>query len=237
MFTRSLLLSALTLGLAVVGLSGVMADGPVEGRAGRAELRFMEGMIDHHQMAIDMANDCLAKASTQSVVTTCQNIIAAQTAEITTMQEWLLSWYNVSYSPIPMATDMEMMGDVETGGTEHNHNMQDMPTDSAPGPVIATAEPTLPPVAPDASMPATDPAMMMGMFAGLNRLEGVAYEIAWVESMIDHHDDALHMAERLLVRAPEGTGHDDLRALAQTIITDQTAEIALLETTLTELGG
>src|SRR5688572_14712883 len=101
MLKRSLLLGVLTLTFAVFGLSAVMADGPAEGRSGRAELRFLEGMIDHHQMAIDMANDCLAKATTESVVTNCQNIIAAQTAEITIMQEWLLNWYNVEYAPIP----------------------------------------------------------------------------------------------------------------------------------------
>ncbi|MBC8099915.1 MAG: DUF305 domain-containing protein, partial [Armatimonadetes bacterium] len=46
-----------------------LADTPVEGRAGRAELRFLEGMIDHHQMALDMGNDCLAKATTETVIT------------------------------------------------------------------------------------------------------------------------------------------------------------------------
>ena len=86
-------------------------------------------------------------------------------------------------------------------------------------------------------MPDTDPAMMMGMFAGLGRLEGVEYEIAWLEAMIDHHDDAIHMSERVLESSPEGTGHAELRALAQKIITEQMAEIEHLETILTELAG
>ena len=42
----------------------VWADGPVN-RTERAEVRFLEGMIDHHQMALDMAHDCLTKATTQ----------------------------------------------------------------------------------------------------------------------------------------------------------------------------
>lgn len=186
----------------------VLADGPVEGRAGRAEVRFLEGMIDHHQMALDMANDCLAKASTESVVTLCQNIIDAQSAEIELMQGWLLSWYNVEYSPMAMNDMMEMMGD-DMAGTDHQMER----------------------------MPATDPAMMMGMMAGLNRLEGVEYEVAFLESMIDHHDDAIHMSQRILERDPEGTGHGELRELAQQIIDDQTAEIGAMEQLITELSA
>lgn len=207
MLKRALLLSVLTFTLALLGLSAVMADGPAEGRAGRAEMRFLEGMMDHHQMAIDMAVDCLAKATTDSVRTVCQTIIDAQTAEIITLQAWLLAWYNVAYTPTPMA---EAMGEEEMEGMDHS-SME--------------------------GMPATDPTMMMGMFAGLNRLEGGAYEIAWIEAMIDHHDDALHMSERLLMRAPEGTGHAELRELAQKIITDQTAEIEQMEAMLIEFAG
>ena len=50
--------------------------------------------------------------------------------------------------------------------------------------------------------------------------------------MIDHHDDALHMSERVLRYAE----HEDLRALAQQIIDDQTAEIELMEDILAELA-
>lgn len=58
-----LLRIALVLVVSLVA-SSVYADGPVTGRAGRAEVRFMEGMADHHQMALDMAGDCLMKATT-----------------------------------------------------------------------------------------------------------------------------------------------------------------------------
>lgn len=193
------------IGVAVVPL--VSADDVIEGRAGRAELRFLEGMIDHHQMALDMANDCLAVATTASVTTLCQAIIDAQTAEIETMQGWLLVWYNVDYVPLSMLGD-----DMDMGGMDHSGMAMD-------------------------DMPFTDPSMTMGMMAGLNRLEGVDYEIAWLESMVDHHDDAIHMAERILERAPEGSGHAELNALAQQIIADQSAEIELIEQLIIELSA
>jgi uncharacterized protein (DUF305 family) len=187
----------------------VFADAPVEGRAGRAELRFLEGMIDHHQMALDMANDCLAKATTESVTTLCQNIIDAQTAEIESMQSWLLNWYNVQYTPMSMSDMMGMMA----GAT------QDMGHGGMDG------------------MPHTDPPMMMGMMAELNRLEGLDYEIAFLESMIDHHDDAIHMSQRLLDRVPADVGHADLLALAQQITDDQSSEIDTMEQLISDLSS
>lgn len=158
-------------------------------RSERAEVRFLEGMMDHHQMAVDMANDCLAKAASESVLTLCRNIISAQTAEIAQMHDWLLAWYGVDYTPQAMT-------------------MSGMPGMAMP-----------------------DPVMMMGMMAGLNQLEGREYEIAWVEAMIDHHDDALHMSERLL----KYVEHAELRTMATNIIKDQSAEIRQMEALLDTL--
>jgi uncharacterized protein (DUF305 family) len=218
MHTRRFAAALLALFLMAVGwtvaVPSAHADAPVEGRTGRAELRFMEGMIDHHQMAIDMANDCLARAVSEGLRAECQAVIDTQQPEIEQMQAWLLAWYNVQYAPMSMA-DMEMMDGM--AGMDHSGMDHDeMPMDDGPY---------------------TDPPMMMGMFAGFNRLEGTAYEMAWLESMIDHHDDAIHMAERLLQRDAEGAGHAELRALAEAIIAAQTAEITTYETMLQAMGS
>lgn len=304
----------LSLGLVVLALTvlvapSAFADGPVEGRAGRAEVRFLEGMIDHHQMALDMANDCLAKATTESVLRLCQNIIDAQSAEIEQMQAWLLEWYNIDYSPMSMndmtgmmgmsdetraqmeqmssmmgmmmsmdmsdemRTQMEgmrgMMDMMMAGGPMSGMGMMSMMQQmrsmmdtmmnmemsdemraqmeqmggmmnmmmSGMGMMNADATPETMEGMEMGGMPATDPAMMMGMMAGLNRLEGVEYEIAFLESMIDHHDDAIHMSERLLARVPEGEGHAELREQAERIIADQTAETEEMEQLITELSA
>lgn len=189
-------------GILFVGSRGfVNADQPADGRNGRAEVRFLEGMIDHHQMAVDMNTDCLKKAVTVEVKTLCTSITTAQAAEITQMQSYLLKWYNIAYNPVSMYdTPMDPMTGMDHSGMGGANS---------------------------------DPAMMMGMMAGLGRLQGVAYEIAWVESMIDHHDDALHMSERILTRAR----HPELKALAENIIAAQTREVADMETLLTKLGA
>lgn len=175
-----------------------------QNRDERAEVRFLEGMSDHHQMALDMALDCLEKAQSEAVLVLCQNVIDTQSAEIVQMQIWLADWYGIQYAPMPMA-DIPT-GEMESSTSDHAAHGDDI---------------------------VTDPPMMMGMMAGFNRLEGVDYEIAWLESMIDHHDDALHMSERILTR----TLHEPLGEFAQTIIDAQTAEIELMETLILDLSN
>jgi len=197
---KRFLLLILCLGLFSVGVSASDHPGYLE----RSELRFLEGMSGHHQMALDMANDCLAHATAPEVLALCEAVITAQTPEIELMQAWLLAWYNVDYQTVALAT-AEMDG-MDTD----SHDMSNM----------------------DGATPFTDPAMMMGMFAGFNRLKGVEYDLAWLESMIDPHDDAIHMAERLLER---GVVHEELGALAQGIIDAQTVEITVMETLIEAL--
>jgi uncharacterized protein (DUF305 family) len=54
--------------------------------------------------------------------------------------------------------------------------------------------------------------------------------------MIDHHDDAINMSERLLRRLGE-SGHTELRELAQNIIDAQTTEIESMEQLIAELSA
>ena len=76
------------------------ASGPAPTRAqAQYEVRFMTEMIDHHAMAIEMAELCLTRAIHQELLEMCQQIIAAQSQEIATMQAWLADWYGVNYGP------------------------------------------------------------------------------------------------------------------------------------------
>jgi len=174
----------------------------------RAEIRFLEGMIDHHQMALDMAEHCLQQPESEVIHAICQSVIDAQTPEIEQMQAWLLEWYNIEYTPVSMLAtsedEMEGMPGMDHGSMGHSTSDE--------GPFI-------------------DPPMTMGMMAGLNRLTGTEYAIAWLESMIDHHDDAIHMSERVLPRVV----HPEVGELAQRIIEDQSAEIEQMEQLITEL--
>lgn len=197
------LIRILSLTLMIMGVGGFsIAQTLPQNRDERAEVRFLEGMIDHHQMALDMALDCLEKAPSEDVLALCRNVIDAQSAEIVQMQTWLADWYGIQYAPMPMA-DMTM---ADTSSSDHAGHSAGI---------------------------VTDPPLMMGMMAGFNRLEGVDYEIAWLESMIDHHDDALHMSERILGRI----AHEELGEFAQAIIDAQTAEITFMEMLIETLSA
>lgn len=55
--------------------------------------RFIEAMIPHHEGAISMAGDAQQKAQHEEIKRLADTIIAAQTAEITEMKQWLKDWY------------------------------------------------------------------------------------------------------------------------------------------------
>lgn len=58
------------------------------------DLRFIQAMTEHHEGAIDMANEILKKTEKEEIKTLAQNIIRDQTAEINQMKEWKNSWYS-----------------------------------------------------------------------------------------------------------------------------------------------
>lgn len=53
---------------------------------------FLEGMIPHHQGAIDMANEVLANAKHEEIKQMARDIITAQQREIDMMQQWQKDW-------------------------------------------------------------------------------------------------------------------------------------------------
>ncbi len=82
-----LLIAALIITGLAAFVAPVMADAPAP-NSGTAnfETKFMTDMIDHHAMAVHMAEMCLEKAVHEELRTTCEEIIATQSQEIELMQ-------------------------------------------------------------------------------------------------------------------------------------------------------
>lgn len=59
---------------------------------------FIEMMIEHHQGAIDMAILAKSNAKHDEIKTLSQDIISAQTNEISKMQQWQVDWGYMSAS-------------------------------------------------------------------------------------------------------------------------------------------
>lgn len=79
-----------------MGMGRAMDDmmAGLEGKTGdEFDKAFLSEMIMHHQGAVQMAQAALQHAKHQELKNMAQEIISAQTREITQMQEWQKSWY------------------------------------------------------------------------------------------------------------------------------------------------
>lgn len=76
---------------------------------------FIDGMIEHHQGAIVMAEQALAESERPEIRALAEAIIAAQAAEIAQMQAWRAEWY-------PDVAD--------TGGMEMDMGPMEVPADA-----------------------------------------------------------------------------------------------------------
>lgn len=99
---------------------GVKADAPAPSPAqARYEVKFMTDMIDHHQMAVMMAELCLDRAVHGELQMLCEEMKTAQMEEIELMQGWLLDWYGIAYEPhMPRGHHQTMEHMAELAGEE-----------------------------------------------------------------------------------------------------------------------
>ncbi|WP_272027973.1 DUF305 domain-containing protein, partial [Kocuria rosea] len=70
------------------------------------EVKFLKSMIDHHYMAVVMAQECVDKAVHPELAAMCEDIITVQNQEIEQMQTWLQEWYGITYEPQLSTGDM-----------------------------------------------------------------------------------------------------------------------------------
>jgi uncharacterized protein (DUF305 family) len=94
------------------------------------DLRFLDGMIPHHEGAVVMAEAALENSQRPEILQLAEEIIAAQAVEIAQMQEWREAWYPeadepIMYDPatgedVPMTPEMEsaMRMDMDLGGAD-----------------------------------------------------------------------------------------------------------------------
>lgn len=73
------------------------------------DAQFIDSMIEHHQGAIEMAQQALADAEHEELRTLANAIIAAQTQEIAEMTTWRQGWYPDLATTNGMGMDMGEM--------------------------------------------------------------------------------------------------------------------------------
>jgi len=87
------------------GMNHSMDLGPADASY---DLRFIDGMILHHQGALDMAKEAQEKSQRPEMKKLADEIIQAQNKEIAQMQQWRAAWY-------PKAGDKVMAHDAQMG--------------------------------------------------------------------------------------------------------------------------
>jgi uncharacterized protein (DUF305 family) len=80
--------------MSMAEMMAVMNDDLGERTGEEFEIAFLEGMIDHHVGAVDMAELVLENTDRPELVQMANDIIEVQTAEIEMMQQWRDSWYD-----------------------------------------------------------------------------------------------------------------------------------------------
>lgn len=83
-----------------------------------SEREFIEGMIPHHQEAVDTANEVIQRGgTTPEIKQLVENIVVAQEAEIAEMKKWYEDWYGEVYVDngeyMPMMRELENLSGAE----------------------------------------------------------------------------------------------------------------------------
>ena len=83
-----------------------------------SERAFIEGMIPHHQEAIDTSREVLERgATTAEIRVLAENIITTQELEVAEMKEWYEDWYGEEYQNtgeyVPMMRDLSQLSGAE----------------------------------------------------------------------------------------------------------------------------
>ena len=131
---------ALVLLLATTGTVAAKAPAP-DRSAARYEIRFLQGMIDHHMMAVMMGELCLERAVHEELASMCSQIVETQSSEIELMQSWLSSWYGISYEPQMSRQEERHMAEMaQLSGAEFEIHFMEMMIEHHQGAIREASE-------------------------------------------------------------------------------------------------
>jgi uncharacterized protein (DUF305 family) len=207
-----------------------MAGQPLDQLTGDAfDQAFLAQMTMHHAMGVMMTQPVIARGAHQELKDLGAQMIADQSREIGQMRGWLQNWYSLDVT-CPMAQGT--VPGMTPGWMPGANNERPGPGRMMPG----VGMPMMPGTGPG-MMPGMGPWMMPGgptssmpMMGGLWRLPPDQLDAAFMTSMIAHHQGAIDMA----TLAEERAAHQEVKDLAASIITSQSAEIETMQAWLAE---
>lgn len=214
----ALLLTALLVAAALYAGTRLEADASAVPGDSSVDAGFARDMQRHHSQAVQMSLLLLRSSRDDEVRTLATDILLTQQQQVGQMYGWLEMWgLNQTSGVEPMAW---MSGDSSTG-EEHDmddtHDMEGM-EDKATTETTGGGGTGMPGMASEQQL------------AALDQAGPDAVDPMYLQLMIPHHRGALGMAQH----AADFAESPDVRRLAETIVTSQTAELAVLQDLLAE---
>ena len=167
-----------------------------------ADVTFTQGMIPHHQQAIEMTDMLLGKQGIDpEVISLANEIKNAQGPEIETMQGWLQEW-GASSTPAPAPTSTAMPGHNMPGHQMPSGDMGDMPGMGGGHGMMSETD-----------------------MAALQNAQSAEASQLFLTQMIEHHRGAIMMAQQEIDngRFPAAV------ELARNIVSSQQTEIDTMQ--------
>ena len=101
-----------------IGMGGMSQMDHMMAMMVSSEREFIEGMIPHHQEAVDTAKEVIERGgSTPEIKQLVEDIVVAQEAEIAEMKQWYQDWYGEPYTDngeyMPMMRELENLSGAE----------------------------------------------------------------------------------------------------------------------------
>lgn len=167
-----------------------------------ADVMFAQGMIPHHQQAIEMGDMLVGKQGIDpEVISLANEIKNAQGPEIEQMQGWLQEW-GVSSSPAPAPTSTAMPGHDMPGHQMPSGDMGDMPGMGGGHGMMSEAD-----------------------MAALQNAQGAEASRLFLTQMIAHHKGAIMMAQQEIDNGQFPAAVE----MARNIVSSQQAEIDTMQ--------
>jgi uncharacterized protein (DUF305 family) len=221
-----------------------MGAQPLDQLSGDAvDQAFLAQMTMHHAMGVMMTQPVVASGAHQELKGLGAQMIADQSREIEQMRGWLQSWYGLDVS-CPMTPGMMpgattgMMPGMMTGQPGERPGAGPLrPGSMMTGTGMPTVPGTMPetmPGGPSGTMPMTGmPVMGMPVMGAFPNLPPEQLDATFMTWMIAHHQGAIDMA----ALAEERAAHQEVKGLATSIISTQSAAIEVMRGWLVEWYG
>jgi uncharacterized protein (DUF305 family) len=180
-----------------------------------SDVEFMQGMIHHHQQAVEMTALIAAHTENKDLRSLGARISSSQSDEIKFMKRWLAARGEAVPASMPDMADMDMS----------SMNMSNQASNQMPG---GTSNST--------ANQKSGMKLMPGMLTpqqmeALRNAKGAEFDHLFLTGMIQHHNGALTMVNDLFNTA--GSGQDaELFNFATDADNTQRAEIRIMETML-----